>query len=173
MTDPTYDDESPRYPEVADRDARLVGHEWKGEAIGDDPKCEPGCISYYGGEKKHHRDCPYYPESLTKLNADRIEALLAERDALEAENQRLRESAERWEALVGSQRLRIMGAAGFVFGDGEPYPDPDRGDDWLHFGLEVWDKHPADPKEYPQDRCRALLTSYVDHRRAALKGEQP
>ena len=58
----------------------------------DDPKCEAGCISYYGGEKKHHRDCPYYPESLTKLNADRIEALLAERDALEAENQRLREA---------------------------------------------------------------------------------
>ena len=71
MTDPTYDDESPRYPEVADRDARLVGHEWKGETMTYDPKCEPGCISYYGGEKKHHRDCPYYPESLTKLNADR------------------------------------------------------------------------------------------------------
>lgn len=85
MTDPTYDDESPRYPEVADRDARLVGHEWKGEAIGDDPKCEAGCISYYGGEKKHHKDCPYYPESLTKLNADRIRALLAEREALKAE----------------------------------------------------------------------------------------
>lgn len=71
-------------PESRDRDARLVGHEPKGEAMTEDPKCEAGCISYYGGEKKHHRDCPYYPESLTKLNADRIEALLAERDALRA-----------------------------------------------------------------------------------------
>jgi hypothetical protein len=92
MTDPTYEAESHHTPESRDRDARMVGHEPKGETMTDDPKCEAGCISYYGGEKKHHRDCPYYPESLTKLNADRIEALLAERDALEAENQRLREA---------------------------------------------------------------------------------
>ena len=107
MTDDhTYNTESLHTPESRERDARLVGHEWKGEAIGDDPKCEAGCISYYGGEKKHHKDCPYYPESLTKLNADRIRALLAERDALnegvwwrinhiedlEAENQKLREA---------------------------------------------------------------------------------
>ena len=91
MTDNTYETESHHTPESRGRDARLVGHEPKGETMTDDPKCEPGCISYYGGEKKHHRDCPYYPESLTKLNADRIEALLAERDALETENQRLRE----------------------------------------------------------------------------------
>lgn len=90
MTDPTYEAESPRYPEVADRDARFVGHEPKDETMTDDPKCEAGCISYYGGEKKHHKDCPYYPESLTKLNADRIEALLAERDALETESQMLK-----------------------------------------------------------------------------------
>lgn len=85
MTDPTYDAASHHTPESRDRDARMVGHEPKGETMTDDPKCEPGCISYYGGEKKHHRDCPYYPESLTKLNADRIEALLAERDALREE----------------------------------------------------------------------------------------
>jgi hypothetical protein len=88
MTDDTYETESHHTPESRDRDARMVGH----EIMTDDPKCESGCISYYGGEKKHHRDCPYYPESLTKLNADRIEALLAERDALKAENQRLREA---------------------------------------------------------------------------------
>lgn len=92
MTDHTYNTESLHTPESRERDARLVGHEPKGETMTDDPKCEAGCISYYGGEKKHHRDCPYYPESLTKLNADRIEALLAERDALEAENQRLRKA---------------------------------------------------------------------------------
>lgn len=87
-------------PESRDRDARLVGHEPKGETMTDDPKCEPGCTSYYGGEKKHHRDCPYYPESLTKLNADRIEALLAERDALEAENERWRDVAKWYDDTV-------------------------------------------------------------------------
>lgn len=84
MTDPTYNAESHHTPESRDRDARWVGHGPKGETMTADPKCEAGCISYYGGEKKHHRDCPYYPESLTKLNTDRIEALLAERDALRA-----------------------------------------------------------------------------------------
>jgi hypothetical protein len=101
MTDNTYDAESHHTPESRDRDARLVGHEPKGETMTDDPKCEPGCISYYGGEKKHHRDCPYYPESLTKLNADRIEALLAERDTL-------REEAEGALAIIAVERAEVM-----------------------------------------------------------------
>ena len=45
--------------------------------MSDDPKCVAGCVPFYGGEKRHHTDCPYYPESLTKLNADRIEELEA------------------------------------------------------------------------------------------------
>ena len=45
--------------------------------MSDDPKCVAGCVPFYGGEKRHHKDCPYYPESLTKLNADRIEELEA------------------------------------------------------------------------------------------------
>jgi len=101
MTDQTYNDESHHTPESRDRDARLVGHEPKGETMTDDPKCEPGCISYYGGEKKHHRDCPYYPESLTKLNTDRIETLLAERDALEAE-------AEGSAAIIAAERAEVL-----------------------------------------------------------------
>ena len=101
MTNETYENESHHTPESRDRDARLVGHEPKGETMTDDPKCEPGCISYYGGEKKHHRDCPYYPESLTKLNADRIEALLAERDALEAE-------AEGAHAIIAVERAEVL-----------------------------------------------------------------
>lgn len=27
--------------------------------------CVNGCIQYTGGEIRHHRSCPYYPESLT------------------------------------------------------------------------------------------------------------
>lgn len=46
--------------------------------MSDDPKCVAGCVPFYGGEKRHHKDCPYYPESLTKANADRIEELEAE-----------------------------------------------------------------------------------------------
>ena len=58
--------------------------------MSDDPKCVAGCVPFYGGEKRHHKDCPYYPESLTKLNADRIEELeaklnLAQRQVVAAE----------------------------------------------------------------------------------------
>jgi hypothetical protein len=165
MTDNIYEIESHHTPESRDRDARLVGHEAKDNLIGRLRSMGPDGRSIAGWHTE-----PVNPDG--EEAADRIEALLAERDTLKAENQRLRESAERWDALVGSQRLRIMGAAGFVTDTDRPYPDPDRGEGWLHFGLEVWDKHPADPEKYPQEQCRALLTSYVDHRRAALKGDK-
>ena len=45
--------------------------------MSDDMKCVAGCVPFYGGEKRHHKDCPHYPESLTKANADRIEELEA------------------------------------------------------------------------------------------------
>jgi hypothetical protein len=50
--------------------------------MSDDLKCVSGCVAFYGGEKRHHKDCPHYPESLTKVNADRIDALIAERERL-------------------------------------------------------------------------------------------
>lgn len=52
------------------------------------PICVPGCLRFDGGETKHHPSCPFYPESLTKWNADRIAAL-------ESENERLRKGLER------------------------------------------------------------------------------
>lgn len=47
-----------------------------------DGPCEAGCQHFHGGEVRHHPDCGHYPESLTKLNADTIEALQAENAAL-------------------------------------------------------------------------------------------
>ncbi len=51
-------------------------------------KCVPGCMRFDGRETKHHRDCPYYPESLTKAwhdteadylrKIDRLRSALAE-----------------------------------------------------------------------------------------------
>lgn len=35
--------------------------------MGLSPECEAGCMSFDGGEVKHHRDCRHYPESLTRL----------------------------------------------------------------------------------------------------------
>ena len=33
-------------------------------------KCQAGCKLYTGGEIKHHKDCLYYPESMSKTFDD-------------------------------------------------------------------------------------------------------
>lgn len=30
-------------------------------------ECAPGCRHFTGGEIKHHKDCPHYPESMSKM----------------------------------------------------------------------------------------------------------
>jgi hypothetical protein len=47
-------------------------------------QCEAGCKVFTGGERKHHRDCAFYPESLTKLWHDTENALTAEIERLRA-----------------------------------------------------------------------------------------
>ena len=32
-----------------------------------EPRCESGCIRLDGHETRHHKDCVYYPESLTRM----------------------------------------------------------------------------------------------------------
>ena len=54
-------------------------------------QCEAGCMSFDGGEVKHHRDCVHYPESLTKLWHDTEAAYQAEIDRLRAEVEAWRE----------------------------------------------------------------------------------
>lgn len=49
------------------------------------PKCEAGCKIFEGGEIKHHEDCVFYPESLTKLNADKIASQQSEITRMKAE----------------------------------------------------------------------------------------
>lgn len=36
-------------------------------------KCIPGCKHFHGGEIKHHKDCPFYPESLSRIYDNMIE----------------------------------------------------------------------------------------------------
>ena len=47
------------------------------------PKCIAGCNNYTGGEIKHHADCPFYPESLSKMFDDTLNTLakVLEREA--------------------------------------------------------------------------------------------
>ena len=47
-------------------------------------QCEAGCMHFTGGEVKHHRDCPYYPDSLTKIWHDTEAEYVAEINRLRA-----------------------------------------------------------------------------------------
>ena len=74
----------------------------------------------------------------------------------------LYEDAARWRALMASDRIRMMGAAGFKFAPDGSIVAEDRGE--LHIGMEFWNKHPAkDDPRYPQEQCRRVLEAYVDH----------
>jgi regulator of replication initiation timing len=56
-------------------------------------ECVAGCNVFYGKERKHHKDCPFYPESLSKMFDD-----------LQAENAKLKAKVERYEeALIEIQ----------------------------------------------------------------------
>jgi hypothetical protein len=78
-------------------------------------------------------------------------------------------SADRWEALVGTVRIRTLGTAGF-----EPVPGTqDNG--YRHIGLELWSRYDA---EEPIDNSFGVkrLEQYADTVRAfnlITHGQQP
>jgi predicted nucleic acid-binding Zn-ribbon protein len=53
----------------------------KANVVTEATKCVAGCKVYTGGEIRHHKHCPYYPESLSKMYDD----LKAENDELKDE----------------------------------------------------------------------------------------
>jgi hypothetical protein len=87
LTDDTYETESHHTPESRDRDARMVGHEAKADTSREavDQLWKELVFETVNGE-------------IDKLLAGNIitmlRAIAAERDALEAENKRLREAAK-------------------------------------------------------------------------------
>jgi hypothetical protein len=84
----------------------------------------------------------------------------------------MREDAERWRALMASQRIRVMGSSGLYWDDdGRVHR---RADGHMHLGVELWNQHeaPHPSAEFPQDRCRELLTFYVARVRADLAGQE-
>ncbi|WP_319798279.1 hypothetical protein [Nitrobacter sp.] len=78
-----------------------------------------------------------------------------------------RSDAERWRALISSQRFKMMGSSGFRRdNDGRVVAASEH----LHFGLEVWNIHPEG--DDPQGKAgRELLITYVEEivRRLAAK----
>ena len=67
-------------------------HEKEGIEM-DDKQCVAGCLRFDDGELKHHRDCPHYPESLTKLWHDTEAQYIDKIDGLEADLENAVETA--------------------------------------------------------------------------------
>jgi len=90
--------------------------------------------------------------------------------ALKAGKSELTRDAERWRALMSSQRLHFMGCSGFTI-KGPPHPNggvkaetvEPKPNHQLHFGMEFWDVHSAhgDP-EFPDTFERHFMLAYVD-----------
>lgn len=109
------------------------------------------------------------------IHAEKRHEAEARVTALEAEKAGLVEDAERWRALMSSQRMHMMGSFGFdyVFDPPDSRKHVDlvdvvpRADDYMHFGIEFWSTHAAfgDPA-WPDDFPRKLLVTYVDEMRA-------
>lgn len=53
-------------------------------------RCEAGCVAYYGGERRHHPDCVFYPDSFTELH----DRLVRDHAELQAQNARLKSSLD-------------------------------------------------------------------------------
>lgn len=106
----------------------------------------------------------------TAVNPDSRVAKLA-RAYLSSRSSAIEEDAARWRALMSSQRIRVMGSAGFsITPDGARLPAEPR----LHMGVEFWDIHDAAHPcaEFPQEKCRAQLIAYVDRIRSLTKEEK-
>lgn len=98
-----------------------------------------------------------------------LDAIAVARALLASANEgaALREDAERWRALMASQRIRVMGSAGFHWRKpGEKIGV--RPGDYMHIGVEFWNVHEAahPSAEFPQEHSRELLTFYADRIRA-------
>lgn len=88
---------------------------------------------------------------------------VAEIGRLIEENAALKKDAMRWRALMASQRLRVMGSAGFGYRDRPADPNGYR-----HIGLELWSIHdhgdnPATEAIVTREHAHALeiLDAYI------------
>ena len=85
--------------------------------------------------------------------------------------------AQRWRALLGSARIRILGSAG-IKSDVDPNGNPHNG--YAHFGMEIWTMYGSSLSSEQREQMRAnnesareLLIKYADIARAAqLDGGQ-
>lgn len=68
-------------------------------------RCEAGCIAFHGGERRHHPDRVFYPDSFTALH----DKLARDHAALQAEHVRLKTALDA--ALAENREIRVPGTS--------------------------------------------------------------
>ncbi len=81
-----------------------------------------------------------------------------------------KKDAERWRALMSSQRIRVIGSAGMYSMEADLRMPADG---YMHIGVEFWSLHRSThpSTEFPQEQCREALTFYADQLRGKLAAE--
>jgi len=87
--------------------------------------------------------------------AEDLKGWKARAEAAEQREKGLREDAERWRALIGCARVRVLGSAGIVTANDQGY---------AHIGLEIWTHHTASS----EPEAIEWLTKFADKAKAAL-----
>jgi hypothetical protein len=82
------------------------------------------------------------PQQVAVASADRLRELLRAQTCSDA---------ARWQSLLSSPRIRVIGTSGFD----KP------AEDYRHFGVEFWSHYP--PPVTTNTASRTILTSYADH----------
>ncbi len=116
------------------------------------------------------------PETLAKLQIDTLQIMVEDYEKAidrltkdsnklaqmlvdkEAEVERLTEDAERWRAIIGCARVRVLGSAGVV----EPKPEG-----YAHIGVELWTHYPAGSEPMAVEH----MTKFADLARKAVRHE--
>lgn len=94
-----------------------------------------------------------------------IEEALDALHNLRVEAAALNIAAQRWNALINTARIRVLGYAGL---DKQAHPDGREYGDYAHLGLELWTQHPPTLDRYEDSKHNIkLLTEYADKSRVA------
>ncbi len=95
-------------------------------------------------------------ERLTAEGSELAEFNIKTRIELYAKVERLTEDAERWRAIIGCARVRVLGSAGVV----EPKPEG-----YAHIGVELWTHYPSGSEPMAVEH----MTKFADLARKAVR----
>ena len=103
---------------------------------------------------------------MDRSDQDAFDMLALQVERFREESERNARDAARWRALLSSDRLRLLGSAGFgTTSSGQKavdsrIPDPSG---YRHFGMEFWTKHREKSSEHGARVLEAYADAILDH----------